>query len=420
MRFYLSVVLSFFAYQSYALTNIANFSIANSLNNGVLHPTLSIDFENLKNNKTLIQNNDAEMLSALDDLRSEVESLFKLPKRSVTEKHNVTGIESNNDFVSMGPYWWPDPSKSDGLPYIRKDGQTNPEVRKITDKTYLNELSNMIYKLGLLYYYTGENKYAIEAVNRLKVWFLDPDTKMNPNLNHGQYIPGRNQGRAEGVIDTRVLIPLIDGVQLLKASPEWSSTMENGINEWFSTFLNWLETSELGVQASKQINNIGTAYYMQVIQFNIFLGNSGKARTYAYDKLPELIDNQIDNNGVQVHEVKRTNSWSYSLHNLSYWFNIANMLEVVGVDLWNLKTKNGKSLNMAFEFLLPYATGQQSWEDKQLRNVDYANSFNNLYQLSKEKFKEPVFFIFSRSKKYQEFEAIDVNRPQGVQRLIFR
>src|SRR6478735_632913 len=30
------------------------------------------------------------------------------------------------DFLSMGDYWWPDPAKPDGLPYIRRDGESNP------------------------------------------------------------------------------------------------------------------------------------------------------------------------------------------------------------------------------------------------------------------------------------------------------
>ncbi|MEY3492493.1 MAG: hypothetical protein RL309_1621 [Verrucomicrobiota bacterium] len=32
-----------------------------------------------------------------------------------------------NDFYSNGDYWWPDSTKPNGLPYIRRDGQTNPE-----------------------------------------------------------------------------------------------------------------------------------------------------------------------------------------------------------------------------------------------------------------------------------------------------
>lgn len=383
------------------------------------HPTFSIDYENLKKNKVAIQDNDVEMLNALKELKAEAEDFLDLPKRSVVEKNDISGIKDKHEFVSMGPYWWPDPEKPDGLPYIRKDGQTNPEVRDITDKTYLNELSNIIYKLGLTYYYTGDDRFAQNAVERLSVWFLEPSTKMNPNLKHGQYIPGRNQGRAEGVIDTRVLVPLVDGIQLLKTAPQWTPNLDSDINYWFSEFLSWLETSDLGVEASKATNNIGTAYHMQVIQLNLFLGRNAGIRSYAYRHLPDLIDNQIGMSGVQVHEVKRTNSWSYSLHNLSYWFNIANMLEHVGIDLWNMRTKNNKSLNTAFEFLLPYALGQSSWDDVQLRNVDYSNSFNNVYQLSKGKFKESVFLFFKRKKSYQQLENNFSTQIKGPQRLIY-
>src|SRR5438045_3350128 len=31
-----------------------------------------------------------------------------------------------NDFYSNGDYWWPDPAKPDGLPYIQRDGESNP------------------------------------------------------------------------------------------------------------------------------------------------------------------------------------------------------------------------------------------------------------------------------------------------------
>ena len=31
-----------------------------------------------------------------------------------------------HDFYSNGDYWWPDPSKPDGLPYIQRDGESNP------------------------------------------------------------------------------------------------------------------------------------------------------------------------------------------------------------------------------------------------------------------------------------------------------
>ncbi|MBK1438357.1 alginate lyase family protein [Parapedobacter sp. ISTM3] len=382
------------------------------------YPTFSVDFNNLKENKRLLESNSSTMAEALEELKQVADASIKKPMRSVVEKIDIPGIEDKHNFVSMGPYWWPDPAKRNGLPYIRKDGKTNPEVRKITDKTYFNELCDIIQKLGLAYFYTKDSQYAKNAIQRLKVWFLDSKTKMNPNLDNGQYIPGRNTGRMEGVIDTRVLVSLIDGIQLLKTSPEWTTEVDQGINEWFTEFLSWLETSKLGIEASKATNNIGTAYYMQVVQINLFLGKIAPVRRYAINQIPKLLDQQIDESGVQIHEIKRTNSWNYSVLNLNYWFNMANMLEHAGYDLWNFKTANGRSLNTAFENLLSYALKQKEWQDKQLRNVDLTNSFNNLYQLSKGKFKQRRLLFFATPKSYTEFERVYNSRTKGPDRLL--
>src|SRR5690606_34492346 len=107
------------------------------------------------------------------------------------------------DYLSRGTYWWPDPTKPDGTPYIRKDGKINPEVSKIRDFHFMNELNNAIKILGVAYYYTGEEKYVVDGLRRLRTWFLDNSTRMNPNLNHSQVIPGVSDGRKEGLIDTR-------------------------------------------------------------------------------------------------------------------------------------------------------------------------------------------------------------------------
>jgi hypothetical protein len=52
---------------------------------------------------------------------------------SVMDKPVLPPSGDKHDYMSRATYFWPDPSKPDGLPYIRHDGQTNPENRKITD-----------------------------------------------------------------------------------------------------------------------------------------------------------------------------------------------------------------------------------------------------------------------------------------------
>ena len=103
----------------------------------------------------------------------------------------------------MVPCGWPDPPTSAGRPYIRREGERNPEL----DKLEINKFGNMaesVSAVGLAYFFSEEEKYAEKAVEYRKVWFLTPKTKMNPNLNFGQIIPGSNNGlgRGTGLIDT--------------------------------------------------------------------------------------------------------------------------------------------------------------------------------------------------------------------------
>lgn len=45
-----------------------------------------------------------------------------------------------NDYVSLARYFWPDPNTPNGLPYIRRDGHVNPEIKKLPDYQTFHEL----------------------------------------------------------------------------------------------------------------------------------------------------------------------------------------------------------------------------------------------------------------------------------------
>jgi len=381
---------------------------------------ISLDNNMLLTNKRLYLSGDEKLVRGVSGLVQLADEAMGKKVGSVIEKGYIAGIKDINNYLSMGPYWWPDPNKEDGLPYIRKDGHTNPEVRKIMDKSYLNRLSETIDLLGLAYFYTEEEKYAKDAVERLRVWFINEQTKMNPNLNNGQYIPGRYEGRPEGIIDTRVLIPILNGIQMIKNSSSWTPEIENEINEWFSKFLDWLLYSPIGKSASTLKNNIGTAYQLQVIGISIFLDKPSIARESFNTSIPQLLNQQFDANGVQVLELKRADSWSYSVMNLSYWFSMAQMLENIGIDLWNYRSNSGRSLVTSFEWMMSYALGDRKWEYPQKRKVDYNGSFSRLYQISKGKFINEVRIfgiqLLRISQDYQNYESLEriSNKPLDI------
>jgi hypothetical protein len=197
---------------------------------------------------------------------------------SVMEKTGLPPGGDKHDYMSLAPYWWPDPTKPNGLPYVRKDGQTNPEVKEYPDKENMPKLCEYVYTLGLAYYFSEENQYAEHAAKLLKVWFLDPETKMNPNLKYGQAIKGVNEGRGAGLIDTRHWIKLIDGIGLIKNSKYWKKEDQKAMQQWFAEFLNWMQTSKIGIDELNAKNNHGAWYDAQRLSIALYIDSIDLAK----------------------------------------------------------------------------------------------------------------------------------------------
>jgi len=140
------------------------------------------------------------------------------------------GIEvPAHEYYSEGPYWWPDPKNPNG-PYIRKDGERNPG-RFDGNHHDIGAMSSSVLSLGLGAYFLGDGRYAEHARKLLSTWFLDPATRMNPNLEYGQAVRGINTGRGTGLIDTVSLIHCTQGIVLLEQAGKLDEPLKNGLRQ---------------------------------------------------------------------------------------------------------------------------------------------------------------------------------------------
>lgn len=331
-----------------------------------------------ENNISLIAEEDTLIAKAIEILKVKSEEVLKKEINSVTFKEKSPPGGSKNDFWSIAPYWWPDPSKPDGLPYINRDGRVNPESKSIKDKQYLLEVCNDMELMGLAYIYLKDEKYVEHADKIINSWFIDSKTKMNPNLNFGQSIPGVNNGRITGIIETRQLMTLLESVLALRKSLNWKEETDKGLDIWVNSYLDWMLNSEIGRQGKNLNNNIGTAYDNQVIYFMLFLGKNQIARQYIETTLPKRLDVQFEEDGSQPHELARTKSWDYSRANLEEWMRLVRLAENVDFDLFNYETKSGRSVRKAYEWLKPYGTGEKKWEFEQITNTNIQRSFERI------------------------------------------
>jgi hypothetical protein len=341
-----------------------------------------LDAKSLRENKARLVNKDDALQPAYKQLLQEADKALPQGPFSVMEKKNVPPSGNKHDYMSLAPYFWPDSSKPGGVPYLRKDGQTNPEVKDYKDKEYMPKLSELVQTLGLAYYFSGNEAYAQHASELLKVWFLNPGSKMNPNLNYAQAIKGVNDGRGSGIIDSRHLIKIVDAVGLLNGSKYWKKEQEAGMKNWYKQFLNWLQTSKNGRDEMKAANNHGTWYDAQRLAFALFIDSLDLAKKIVTSAQNRL-DNQMDDEGKFPREMERTIALHYNVFDLDAFFLIAAMAEKVNMDLWHYTSPSGKSLKKGFDFLYPYVSNQKKWEGQQIKDFDFEEGYGIMAVASK-------------------------------------
>ena len=331
-----------------------------------LRRLLIMDADGLSEIKKRLRTNDPALDPPLTRLKRDVDQALHISPMSVTDKTLLPPSGNKHDYMSIAPYWWPNPSTPNGLPFVRRDGEVNPERDQTSDHPRLEATIQAVKTLALAYYFFGREDYAAQAAKLLRVWFLDPATKMNAHLKYAQAVPGRNTGRGAGIIETHDLPELIDFVSLLKVSNAWPAREQQQWQDWLTAYVSWLLESPEGKTEAKAQNNHGIWYDVQVAAVAIFTGR-GSVTTNLLSGFPaKRIDAQIQPDGRQPRELARTRAWDYSVFNLEALFNAASIAEKSGVDLWNYKSADGRSIRQALDWLLPFAIGESKWTHSQI------------------------------------------------------
>lgn len=334
-----------------------------------------IDAKQLHLARQRIHQGDVSLAPAFTKLDREARQALSAGPFSVTSKTPTPPSGDKRDYMSQAPYFWPNPKSSTGLPYIRRDGERNPEINKITDHRSLDQLEDAVEALALAYYFKGDEAYAARATQLLRAFFLDRTTRMNPNLQYAQFVPGVNTGRGIGLIETRGLTRVVDAIGLLSDSKSLTESDLRGLQDWFREFLQWMLESKNGREEAAARNNHGTYYDVQVISFALFLDKRDLARRVLEDARQKRIATQIEPDGRQPLELARTRSWSYSVGNLDGLMQLATLGEHVGIDLWIYRTADGRSIRKALDFLIPVAVGDRKWEYQQLGGLQPQSLF---------------------------------------------
>ncbi|WP_129990784.1 alginate lyase family protein [Rahnella sp. CFA14(1/10)] len=307
---------------------------------------------------------------AYQHLLAAADSALKKPELSVTDKGMTPPGGSKHDYLSLSAYWWPDESKSDGLPWIRKDGHVNPASKNDqSDGVRLADFTARVQNLTLAWYFSGEQKYADKAVSLLRTWFITPETRMNPNLNFAQGVPGISPGRNAGVLDGRYFSTrIVDSLVLLRGDPAWTDNDEQQMRAWMQAYLRWLQASKIAKKEGRTENNHGNWYVTQVSGIAWYLGDNAVIGDMA-KLMKSKLDVQLKPDGTQPAELARTRSFHYSYFNLQAISMMAVLAQKNGIDLWHYKTPQGGSVLTSLDFMARFTDPAVPWPYKSLDQI---------------------------------------------------
>ena len=353
---------------------------------------------------------DAAYSQAFRNLVSLADGDLLLKPPTVMTKEYIPASGSKHDYVSLARYAWPDETQPNGLPYVMRDGVSNPELKKF-DRNKLSAMANAVYRLSLAYYFSGEEKYAQKATELIRVWFIDKKTKVNPNLRFAQHIPGKADGRCYGVIDAYSYVKMLDGVQLLEKSKSFTQKDSKLLKAWFSQLLKWLLTHPQAIEESYQKNNHATAYDVQVAAYALYTGNKKVFSDIVDNFSKRRIATQIMPDGKQPYELRRTLAFGYSQYNLTHIIDLMLMIKHQGVDFRQYCVSGEHSFFKAMDFLAPYMGKSVSdwpyqqisgWEDKQ---QEMAKDFYRTYLLDESR---KDYFQIYRNVKMRDWRDLFV------------
>ena len=302
-----------------------------------------------------------------DTLARQVKKAMAAPLLTIVDKPRPSPSGDPHDYISYGRYYWPDPAKADGLPFVQKDGHPNRDQIELGDGKQLAALLDNVETLALGWSRLQREECARRAGEWLHAWFVAPETRINPSFAYAQIRLGRdhNQGSASGLIDTRGVARLVDAVRLLHGAPGVAPADEAAVRAWFADYLQWLITSPNGRKEHAAKNNHGSWYLVQVIALARLLGRDDEARAFAREDFAR-IDWQVATDGQQPLETARTDGLSYSLFNLEAQLRVARLAAPLGVDLWHYPAKGPGGLRQALEYLKPFDAAPEKWPHRQL------------------------------------------------------
>jgi hypothetical protein len=302
----------------------------------------------LERDRKLYRDGDKRIMPLMNSLLKLAKSALSVGPWSVTHKpdHSVAISRDKRDYYHLSPYYWPKDKRLANDPshrWIRRDGRRYPgtelhgEGSDHFDRTRLKDMKYNTTVLGLAYYMTGESRYGEVAARNIRTWFLDPESRMNPHMKFAQVRKGynNNTGASFGIIEMKDLYYLLDIVRLVERGGFLNEAEQTDLREWFREYLEWLETSSIGMEEYTSNNNHGLYYDIQLSSIASFINDTAKMIWYI-ERSRSRMSAQIAQDGRLPEELRRPTCEHYQMFTLQGWSILSRLAQPVNRNLWML------------------------------------------------------------------------------------
>jgi hypothetical protein len=134
------------------------------------------------------------------------------------------------------------------------------------------------------------------------------------------------------------------------------------VREWFSSYLDWLTTSDRGHQERDTKNNHATCWALQAAEFARLTGNNS-VREDVYRRYREiLLPDQMAPDGSFPRELARTKPYSYSIFNFDVMTTLCQSLKGLAPDPLTFTLPDGRGICRGAAFIYPYLKNKSAWK----------------------------------------------------------
>jgi hypothetical protein len=222
----------------------------------------------------------------------------------------------------------------------------------------LNEIVATLTSAWLL---TENPIYAEKALEHLNAWFMDTATMMNPHMLYAQAIFGKVTGRGIGLIDAYHFVEVAQSLKVLSDKGGISQKDSGKIKAWFEQFLQWMTTHEYGIDEMNTENNHAVCWLVTASSMAVLTQNK-EVIQFCKKRFKNItLPDQMGKDGSFPRELIRTKPYGYSLFNIDAFCNLAQILSNKEDNLFEYKTKDGRSLRTGVEFIFPYIANKGKW-----------------------------------------------------------